>query len=130
MPRTRLALRALGLLLAANSVSSGYQAWEGLARGGQPAALLLAHAGIAALGVVGLAGLWQVRLWGPRAVAAWAMANAILIVSLPALIDLPRASWPGLGLSALAVLVVGMLLARWATRATLRLRGDERAAAR
>lgn len=130
MPRTRLALRALGLLLAANSVSSGYQVGEAIVRGGQPALLVLAHAGIAALGVAGLAGLWQGRLWGPRAVAAWATANAILIVSLPALLDLPRASWPGLGISALAVLVVGMLLARWATRATLRLRGDAPVAAR
>lgn len=127
MPRTRLALRALGLLLAANSASSGYQVYEGLANGGQPPMLLLAHAGIAALGVAGLVGLWRAAIWGPRAVAAWATANALLIVSLPALIDLPRASWPGLGVSALAVLVVGMLLARWATRATLRLRGGVKA---
>ncbi|MBI3792366.1 MAG: hypothetical protein HY275_16005 [Gemmatimonadetes bacterium] len=111
---------ALAAVFLAGGVSDLLQTGEWLfGYGDQPGALALWH-GVTAVAsaaciVAVLGRLW----WAPRAVAAWGVANATLVASLPFLLSLPSeargAIWAG---AAVIALFTGVCV--WVVRRNLK----------
>jgi hypothetical protein len=109
--------RVLGVLFALSAASDLVQVAGVLAgRVSQPAALAAEHALAGLAGAAAAVGLWRGARWAAGAVAAWGLFTTVLLLTLPAVLDLPREARPGIWLGAAITGLVAAAVALWAWR--------------
>ena len=69
----------------------------------EPAGIMVWHVVTCGTSVASLIAVWRRRAWAPYAVAAWGVANATLVLSVPFFVDVPADGVAGIRLGAAVV---------------------------
>lgn len=109
--------RLLGVLFGLSAASDLVQVAGVLAgRVSQPATLATEHALAGLAGAAAAVGLWRGARRAAGAVAAWGLFTTVLLLTLPAVLDLPPEARPGIWLGAAITVLVAAAVAGWAWR--------------